>query len=514
MPVRFYTGDEVGLVKVVTLIEPKPKPAAKKQKLEEKPKKIIPKTADVEIEPNANVTNWGSIQKSEAISDMTWGFADFADSKKQVVVGRQSGIVQYYHADNGSVLFEKKVFTPALTQNGKLKMNQHRKAEHFVGIQDASGKLITCTDTGSLRYTPVDSNNTGEIVKDLKQELLCRMKVHKANPNLVATGGDERDLCIWDVNSSSEKFEPKWAAKNIKHDVLDMRVPIWVTDIQWFDPVDPSKLVVGTGHHHIRLYDTRAARRPVLNLEIGELPVRSIAVIPGRQELIFSDTSGLLLHVDLRYPVGSTSSHPDNPSMTTKAAKTKDAKQYANAPTHGALLGSYRGSTGTVTSIHVGKSINAAGMLGEGIGMVTVGIDRMMRIFDVADSKNTKGMVRKENQKVYLKTRLTALLVDEDWDDGRSKGEDEQEDEDEMWDEMQSVKDEDSEHEEIAWDENQEEEEASEDDSDESEEESKSEESDAPPPPKKKGMVSKKNAQTKRIEKKSQKILNGRKRLR
>ena len=43
-----------------------------------------------------------------------------------------------------------------------------------------------------------------------------------------ATGGREKDLTVWDVVTQKQVF----AARNVKHDKLDMKVPIWITDVQ------------------------------------------------------------------------------------------------------------------------------------------------------------------------------------------------------------------------------------------------------------------------------------------
>jgi hypothetical protein len=42
-----------------------------------------------------------------------------------------------------------------------------------------------------------------------------------------ATGGREKDLCVWDLEVGKEVF----VARNVKHDKLDMQVPIWITDL-------------------------------------------------------------------------------------------------------------------------------------------------------------------------------------------------------------------------------------------------------------------------------------------
>ena len=39
-----------------------------------------------------------------------------------------------------------------------------------------------------------------------------------------------------------------------------------------------ARVAVGTGYHQVRLYDTKAQRRPVLSFDFGESPVSALAV--------------------------------------------------------------------------------------------------------------------------------------------------------------------------------------------------------------------------------------------
>jgi len=87
------------------------------------------------------------------------------------------------------------------------------------------------------------------------------MKVHPKVSHIFATGGEERELCIWDLDKidkdetdeeeNAYKIEPIWIAKNVKHDFLNLRVPVWVTCMQWLDDNDTTKIIIGTGHHHV-----------------------------------------------------------------------------------------------------------------------------------------------------------------------------------------------------------------------------------------------------------------------
>jgi hypothetical protein len=44
----------------------------------------------------------------------------------------------------------------------------------------------------------------------------------------------------------------------VKNDKLDLRVPVWITDLQFMDPSETSKIIVGTGHHQVLFTVSRA----------------------------------------------------------------------------------------------------------------------------------------------------------------------------------------------------------------------------------------------------------------
>ena len=83
---------------------------------------------------------------------------------------------------------------------------------------------------------------------------------------------------LYDVNSVSPMGEitaPIWAAKNVSHDNLHLRVPIWITDLKILGSKresSPSKahIICGTGYKHLRVYDTlESSRQPVISIDTG-----------------------------------------------------------------------------------------------------------------------------------------------------------------------------------------------------------------------------------------------------
>lgn len=126
------------------------------------------------------------------------------------------------------------------------------------------------------------------------------MRVHGCLPQHFSIGGKERELTVYDINASSSN-DPIWQAKNVKNDKLDLRVPVWIRDMQFLASEHAKELVTVSSYGHIRIYDTRTARRPVLASKHGELPIKRVLAVPGSsREIIFSDTMGGMFHMDLR----------------------------------------------------------------------------------------------------------------------------------------------------------------------------------------------------------------------
>jgi ribosome biogenesis protein NSA1 len=112
----------------------------------------------------------------------------------------------------------------------------------------------------------------------------------------------------------------------------------------------------------IRIYDSKAARRPVFDKQIGEHPIRSLCVVPNKSEIIFGDTVGNMIQVDLRT---------------------------------GNELGRFKSFSGSVTDVqivHDGKSSK----------VISCSLDRYLRVHTL--------VTRKLETKLYLKQRLNCSV--------------------------------------------------------------------------------------------------------
>ncbi|GAB5585656.1 Ribosome bioproteinsis protein nsa1 (NOP7-associated protein 1) [Umbelopsis nana] len=373
---RYFTGDESGLVKSIVFPPPVTEKKVKKQKSdtendEEKKKE----------EPKVQINVFGKVNKDESIEKMAWAVID---DQKQLVIARKSGKIQFLSPEDGTVL--KELVDENVCVGPK-------KEGSFIDI------------TTEVKTTTV--------IASLGNELTCA-KVHPEKSHILAVGGKERELTLYDLNvlsgrSKSESAAPSTAAnnttkykkqkesekgqifqaKNVKNDYLDLRVPVWITDLTFIND-EATRIAIGTHYHQIRVYDTKAARRPVLDVEIGKTPIKRISVGINDDQILYADTTNHLGAVEV------------------KAGK---------------VVAQYKGLTGAAAAFCTATQKDNNEKF-----VASVSLDRFLRVHETAS------IHRKLIDKAYLKQRLTTILVDEDYEVEKPPTE-EQED-DEIWNSM------------------------------------------------------------------------------
>ncbi|KAI8854836.1 hypothetical protein BC829DRAFT_379780 [Chytridium lagenaria] len=318
-------GDDAGLVKTVHVRPKDQKPALKKPRLSNTDKKRTPPPPTIPLPP------------------------------KMLPLDRTMEVQMMALTSSAMTSPNGRPYVMAALKSGSVREVRTIKApvdtETFIGLHESRGTIITCTSKGNVTYHPrIELSQTNGDTREtdsvptfstsLGLDKLCRMRVFPGNPNIFATGGDERDLTIWDVSGCGKEdgAAPKeiWKAKNFKH---------------------------------VRVYDVSPksqTRRPVVSVEIGEHPLKHLAIVPGKRQAVITDTIGTLTHVDL-----------DN----------------------GKKMGSYRGCPGAVSSIYVMSKLPQVA--------VSV-LDRYVRVFQLEGE-------RRLLSKIYLKQRLTCLAIDEDY---------------------------------------------------------------------------------------------------
>ncbi|KAI8618263.1 WD40-repeat-containing domain protein [Chytriomyces sp. MP71] len=385
---RFLVGDEVGLVKHIDFHEAgSSSRLTAEASLNAKDHKItdrIKAKGGTPKQKGPPFTVLNTLEKQSRAAAVE--FLVVCQDGKHAVAALRNGTVVVLVVDTGVCTAEMRVFAAPETSSKKpIVGNKPKEDEHFVGLFEDNGTIITCTSKGNIQYHPqlshlVTSPTTAPlptVQTNINQDALTTMKVFPQNPHYLATAGIERELCLWKATTEG-KLDSVWKAKNVPNNYLDMRMPVHVTDIAFVpvqavgDAVVPARICISTLFKHFRAYDISGGKRqPVVSVEAGEMPLKRVAVSPDGVQAVVTDTTG-----------------------TTVQLLTET----------GARVGAYKGFAGAVTAIAlVDDPANDGTPL-----LVTAGMDRFLRIYE-RDGK------RRLLHKVYLKHRLHALAVDVDF---------------------------------------------------------------------------------------------------
>uniref|UniRef100_A0A2R5LJX0 Uncharacterized protein n=1 Tax=Ornithodoros turicata TaxID=34597 RepID=A0A2R5LJX0_9ACAR len=260
------------------------------------------------------------------------------------------------------------------------------------GLGIVNSNLVTCVSSGLLRVWNEDLEKQAE--REVGNDIF-RMRQHSTEHQVVATGGKENDLKLWNL----ERLEqPIFQAKNVKNDFLDLRMPVWVTDMQFLR--DSEKVAVVTGHHQIRVYDPSCRqRRPVIDFEFDEYPLTCLSLTSRSEQIVVGNTQGRVALVDLRLK---------------------------------RMIHVFRGFAGSTRDVVCHPTLPI---------VASCGLDRFLRVHDL----HSRTLVTK----MYLKSRLNCILIRTDFsttekvceDDNSdtAKEAEEQEEDNEMWEAMEEV---------------------------------------------------------------------------
>ncbi|XP_012541014.2 WD repeat-containing protein 74 [Monomorium pharaonis] len=225
------------------------------------------------------------------------------------------------------------------------------------GLSRYNRSILTAVKSGDVCLWP-SSGGKGEILLNAGENLgrMCHSCEQK---NIIATGGTENRLKLWDLETQKMTF----VEKSLPHDWLNLRIPVWISDINF---LSGSQQIVTVGRHgHIYLYDPLSQRRPVINMTIQNESWTSLAIPSREKQIIVGSGKGKLNLVDLRKP--------------------------------GTLLNTYKGFTGGVTRVACSRIKPY---------VASVSLDRYLRIHNIDTKKVLKC--------IYLTSKLSCLVMRSD----------------------------------------------------------------------------------------------------
>uniref|UniRef100_A0A8C5RFS7 WD repeat-containing protein 74 n=1 Tax=Laticauda laticaudata TaxID=8630 RepID=A0A8C5RFS7_LATLA len=311
-----------------------------------------------------------TLSRREAVTAMCWG-----DSyESEIFVGCFDGSVRLFSTEKGKFIESR---------------DCHGGEGPFCGLAILDGSLITCVESGLMKIWQDSSSENVEIQVGPG---VCRMRQNSQQRHRIATGGKENCLKIWDLHQPQE---PVFRAKNVRHDWLDLRVPIWDRDMEFLP--GSEKIVTCTGHHQVRIYDPSCPqRRPVLEVTFGEYPLTALSLTSDANAAVVGSSHGDVAVIDLR---------------------------------QGHLVKCLKGFAGSVRAIQCHPTLPVA---------ASCGLDRFLRVHNL-QSQHLE-------HKVYLKSRLNCLLLasrekweSEDFELSINLQDEVKEEDDELWNSMEVV---------------------------------------------------------------------------
>lgn len=327
--VNVWLGAEIGILKAVNLVG---------------------KTA-------TNYFDQERIGKEYEIVSTCW-----SKKKDKICCGMKNGFVRDFNMDSSQ--FSDPVKVPEFKKG----------AEHIVKVYHEENNLLSCTTKGRVVLWNPKAEDSIKLQSNVGPDVFdfAVSDDHK----FFATGGKENALKIYDIENPTESI---FKAKNVPHDWLQLRVPIWVTGVKFLHNSN-SKIVTSTGTSKIRLYDiTGEQRRPCLEMNFDEYPLTAITLTNNPNQVIVGNTRGNVGMFDFRKK---------------------------------ALVRVYKGFAGSVRCLQTHPNLDY---------IASCGLDRYLRIHEVNSGKL--------EYKVYLKARLNSVLFsDLDFVAEKLKAEDAEED--------------------------------------------------------------------------------------
>ena len=190
-----------------------------------------------------NLHNLKNLDKQNEVTSLSFG-----ENEQEILLGLRNQTVKVY--DTKFKSFSSCVETPG--GHGPL-----------VGVCRYEEALVTASEGGVLTYWRFSEEKkktvdvienavrrTGKLkngAKEMSEEdaakhvlklregrSLCRMRQCQQAPSLVGLGGRETELQLWDLARPDDG--PVFTAKNVAPDKLQLRVPVWVSDLAWMSP--------------------------------------------------------------------------------------------------------------------------------------------------------------------------------------------------------------------------------------------------------------------------------------
>ena len=337
---RVLAGDEIGYVRAL---------------------QTNPAAADDEAEDLRLVGKFGALDRRRAtVKIRAVCELDEPDAGKwtRAVCARRGGVVEILDARSGTAA------AAAATANGDVVDAHAWTMSEGRGGGDARGASY---DVVVVRATgDVDVCGLGVGAEEWETRATFKAMENATSSDLdarfgrlvIGGKGQGCDVMVYEAETGKRLYKAKPPPPNW----LGYRAPPWVSATCFASTSECVRFFVGTGEHRFRHYDTREAKRAVLDLDVGKTVITSVASSLDGSEAYVANARGAFEIIDLR------------------AGKSR---------------GKFRGNSGSIRQISVHPN---------GTHVACAGLDQYVHVYDVK--------TRKCVASAYAKQPLTSIVFD------------------------------------------------------------------------------------------------------
>ena len=283
---KIITGDEFGLIK---LISTENKKVIDQYGIMDSSKSIINIFSNYKIKDNNKREN-----NSEEIEDEEEEREEIEENLKLYVTSLHENyildwynknIISSYNNENNDISF--------ISSTIKFPSNDNNNTIFINGTSDSHINIVNFNEENKYKdssiYMPVDTSN-----KNLKIKL-SGVSDSIYNKDSVYLLYRNTPLVLYNIEEKKIEFK----GKNLPNDELNLKIPIYDTDIVEAKN-NPRLNYVSTAFGEIRLYDKKASPRPSLNKKVTSSKINQIDITDDNNYLFIGDNLGYCAMLDIR----------------------------------------------------------------------------------------------------------------------------------------------------------------------------------------------------------------------
>eukprot|EP01080_Neovahlkampfia_damariscottae_P011518 gene11518-4682_t len=344
----------------------------------------------VEPETSKILSTWGEQSKDNCINSMCWAKPN---SEGEFVIARKNKSIETYFPTTGDKRYS-------------FKSNFEPKSIHSFETKEKR-KILVASPDGNIELNTLklkdDSKKLKQTSFKAQGPIDCMRVFHHQNDSKIeyGIGGKENLIKIYDLETQKITFK----TKNVKHDFLDMRQPLAVSDLCF---MDENLIAYCTLYHQIRLHDRRQGPKPIMQKAYGEFGFTRIIPSPlsPLNEVICGALNGQIIKLNW-----------------------KDVNKK--------IIGAYKGSPGSVRDFSLHPSLSY---------FSSTGADRFVRIFDLESKKllYSSYVVQKQNAILFTSDKENKENSDEESENSEEENEQysEGEEKQDVWDDLENIEEE------------------------------------------------------------------------